>query len=93
MIAAIVIAIIVMMIFAGAISRFIHAHPTLKVLALSFLLLIGLTLILEGSRFVEHVPKGYLYFAMGFSLFVELLNLRLLHKRRAQPTTPETLTT
>jgi predicted tellurium resistance membrane protein TerC len=81
MVIAIVIAVVVMMISSGAISRFIEQHPTLKILALSFLLLIGLTLILEG--FELHVPKGYIYFAMAFSVFVEMLNLRL--RRRGEP--------
>jgi len=80
MIAAVVAAVIVMMFSAGPISRFVERHPTVKMLALSFLLLIGVTLILEG--FEQHVPKGYIYFAMAFSLFVELLNLRM---RKARP--------
>jgi predicted tellurium resistance membrane protein TerC len=75
MIAAVVIAVLVMLIFAGPISDFIERHPTLKMLALSFLLLIGVILIADG--FGQHVSKGYIYFAMAFSLFVELLNLRL----------------
>jgi predicted tellurium resistance membrane protein TerC len=75
MVLAIVIAVLVMMVSSGAISRFIESHPTLKILALSFLLLIGMTLILEG--FELHIPKGYIYFAMAFSVFVEMLNLRL----------------
>ena len=75
MIIAIVIAIIVMMVSAGSISRFIEKNPTIKILALSFLLLIGMTLIAEG--FALHIPKGYLYFAIAFSLLVELLNLRM----------------
>jgi predicted tellurium resistance membrane protein TerC len=75
MIAAVVIAVIVMMIFAGPISAFIERHPTMKMLALSFLLLIGVVLIADG--FEQHVSKGYIYFAMAFSLFVEILNLRL----------------
>lgn len=78
MIAAIVIAVIIMMIFAGMISDFIHHHPTIKILALAFLLMIGLVLVLEGLG--KHVEKGYIYFAMGFSLLVEMLNLRL-HKK------------
>jgi predicted tellurium resistance membrane protein TerC len=81
MIAAVVIAIIVMMIFAGAISDFIERHPTMKMLALSFLLLIGVVLIADGLG--QHVSKGYIYFAMAFSLFVEVLNLRL--RRPTQP--------
>ncbi len=75
MIAAIVIAVLVMLVAAGAISDFIHRHPTLQMLALSFLLLIGVTLIADGLG--QHVSKGYVYFAMGFSVFVESLNLRL----------------
>src|SRR6266581_2281778 len=63
---------------AGPISNFVHRHPTLKMLALSFLLLIGVTLIAGGLG--QHIPKGYVYFAMGFSVFVESLNLRLLRK-------------
>lgn len=75
MIAAIVIAIIVMMISSGSISGFIEKHPTVKMLALSFLLLIGVTLVAEGLD--QHIPKGYIYSAMAFSLFVEMLNLRI----------------
>jgi predicted tellurium resistance membrane protein TerC len=74
MIAAIVIAVGFMMFAAGPVSRFVERHPTVKMLALSFLLLIGVTLIAEG--FGTHVSKGYVYFAMGFSVFVEALNLR-----------------
>jgi predicted tellurium resistance membrane protein TerC len=79
MIAAVVIAVAVMMMFAGAISRLVEQHPTIKMLALSFLLLIGMNLIAEGAGF--HIPKGYTYFAMGFSVFVEMLNLRVRRKR------------
>ena len=75
MIAAVIIALIFMLIFAGRISDFIHKHPSLKMLALSFLLLIGTTLIIEGLH--AHIPKGYIYFAMAFSVFVEILNIRL----------------
>lgn len=75
MIAAVVIAVVAMMIFSGTISAFVERHPTIKMLALSFLLLIGVNLIAEGAGF--HIPKGYTYFAMGFALFVELLNLKL----------------
>jgi predicted tellurium resistance membrane protein TerC len=82
MIAAIVAAVLVMLAAAGSISRFVEGHPTIKMLALSFLLLIGVTLILEA--FDQHVPKGYIYFAMAFSLFVEVLNLRM-KKGRAKP--------
>jgi predicted tellurium resistance membrane protein TerC len=75
MITAIVIAVGFMMFAAGPVSRFVERHPTVKMLALSFLLLIGVTLIAEG--FGQHVSKGYVYFAMGFSVFVEALNLRV----------------
>lgn len=75
MVAAIVIAVGIMMAAAGPISRFVEEHPTVRMLALSFLLLIGLSLITEG--FDQHIPKGYIYFAMGFSIFVEMLNLRM----------------
>jgi predicted tellurium resistance membrane protein TerC len=75
MVAAVVIAAVVMIISAGPISGFVDRHPTIKILALSFLLLIGFTLIVEG--FHQHIPKGYIYFAMGFSVLVEMLNLRL----------------
>ena len=75
MIAAVIIAVVVMMIFAGSISGFIERHPTFKMLALSFLLLIGVNLIGEGLGF--HIPKGYTYFAMGFSVLVEMLNLKM----------------
>ena len=82
MISAIVIAIGVMLFLAGPISRFVEEHPTLKILALSFLLLIGFTLVGEGLDL--HIPKGYIYFAMAFSVFVEFLNMKL-RKRRAEP--------
>ncbi len=75
MVAAVVIAVGFMLIFAGAISSFVHRHPTVKMLALSFLLLIGVSLVAEG--FHHHIPKGYIYFAMAFSVFVEMLNLRV----------------
>ncbi|MDP3583426.1 MAG: TerC family protein [Ignavibacteria bacterium] len=75
MIAAVVIAVIFMMFFSGSISSFVEKHPTIKILALSFLLLIGVTLIAEG--FDQHISKGYIYFAMAFSVFVEMLNLRM----------------
>jgi predicted tellurium resistance membrane protein TerC len=71
---AIVLAVGVMMLSAEGISRFIHRHPTVKMLASSFLLLIGMALVAEGLG--QHIPKGYLYFAMGFSIFVEMLNIR-----------------
>lgn len=75
MIASIVIAVLVMLMFAEAISRTIRRYPTLKMLALSFLLLIGLVLVADGWG--QHISKGYIYFAMGFSLLVELLNIRV----------------
>jgi predicted tellurium resistance membrane protein TerC len=81
MIAAVVIAVGVMMVAAGPISHFVERHPTVKMLALSFLLLIGMSLVADG--FHQHIPKGYLYFAMGFSVFVEMLNLRM--KSRSAP--------
>ena len=74
MIAAVVIAVIVMMISATSISNFVNKHPTVKMLALSFLLMIGVSLLAEG--FEQHIPKGYIYFAMAFSVFVEMMNLR-----------------
>lgn len=75
MIAAVVIAVIVMMVSASAISNFVNQHPTVKMLALSFLLLIGVSLLAEG--FDQHIPKGYIYFAMAFSVLVEMLNLKM----------------
>jgi predicted tellurium resistance membrane protein TerC len=81
MVTAVVVAVLVMMVFAGRISAFIERHPTLKMLALSFLLLIGVMLLAEG--FGKHVEKGYIYAAMAFSLFVEMLNIRM--RRKAPP--------
>jgi len=81
MAAAVIIAVIFMMLFAGAVSAFIDRHPTIKMLALSFLLLIGVALIGDGLDM--HIPKGYIYFAMAFSVFVEMLNIRI--RRRATP--------
>ena len=75
MVSAVVVAVGVMLVFAGQISDFVERHPTFKMLALSFLLLIGVSLVADG--FHQHIPKGYIYFAMAFSFFVELLNLRL----------------
>jgi predicted tellurium resistance membrane protein TerC len=75
MIAAVVIAVGVMLVAAGPVSEFVDRHPTVKMLALSFLLLIGMSLVAEG--FHQHIPKGYIYAAMGFSVFVEMLNLRV----------------
>ncbi len=75
MIAAVVVAVIFMMIFSTSISNFVHKHPTIKMLALSFLILIGLSLVTEG--FDKQIPKGYIYFAMAFSVFVEMLNIKI----------------
>src|SRR4028118_1788267 len=75
MIGAVVVSIVFMMAFAGSIGSFVQKHPTIKMLALSFLILIGVTLIAEGLD--QHIPKGYIYFAMAFSVLVEILNLRL----------------
>ena len=80
MILAVVIAVGVMLISAGPISAFVEKHPTVKMLALSFLLLIGVSLIGEGLD--QHIPKGYIYFAMGFSIFVEMINLRVRKKSK-----------
>jgi predicted tellurium resistance membrane protein TerC len=79
MVAAVVIAVMVMLVLAGPIASFVEKHPTVKMLALAFLLLIGFTLIAEGLH--QHVPKGYVYFAMAFSLGVEVLNLRVSARR------------
>jgi predicted tellurium resistance membrane protein TerC len=82
MIAAVILSVGLMMVFAGAIGRFVSDHPTIKMLALSFLVVVGVVLIAEG--FDQHVPKGYVYFAMAFSVCVEMLNIRL-RKRSAKP--------
>src|SRR5262245_5599138 len=82
MVAAVVLSVALMMAFAGPIGRFVSDHPTIKMLALSFLVVIGVVLIAEG--FDQHVPKGYVYFAMAFSVCVELLNIRM-RKRSAKP--------
>jgi predicted tellurium resistance membrane protein TerC len=82
MVAAVIASLALMMVFAGPIGRFVSAHPTIKMLALSFLFVIGVVLIADG--FDHHVPKGYVYFAMAFSVFVEMLNLRV-RKRIARP--------
>ena len=82
MIAAVVIAVLVMLIASEAISGIIDRHPTLKMLALSFLILVGFVLVLDG--FEQHVPKGYIYFAMAFSVCVELLNIRIYRRRRQE---------
>jgi predicted tellurium resistance membrane protein TerC len=82
MAAAIIVAVLVMMVAARPIGTFVDAHPTIKILALSFLILVGVTLMVEG--FDVHVPKGYIYFAMAFSVAVEMINLRI-RARYAQP--------
>ena len=79
MVTAVIVSVMIMMAAAEPISAFVNRHPTVKILALSFLLLIGLSLLLEG--FDHHIPKGYIYFAMGFSVFVEMINLRVRVKR------------
>lgn len=96
MVTAMVIAVIVMLLFAGKIGDFVNDHPSMKILALSFLLLIGVLLIAEGMG--QHVSKGYIYFALGFSLLIELLNMRFrkrhkpvkLHQRFSNPPEPHT---
>ena len=80
MIVAVVAAVLVMMVFAEAISRYIERHPTLKMLALSFLVLIGVLLVADGLH--QHLPRGYIYFAMAFALAVEMLNIRAIRSRR-----------
>ena len=79
---AVVLSVGVMLFFAGAVSAFVERHPTIKVLALSFLLLIGVSLVADGLSF--HIPKGYIYFAMAFSVGIESLNIRLRAKQRAR---------
>jgi predicted tellurium resistance membrane protein TerC len=81
MILAVIVAVGVMLVSAGPISDFVERHPTVKMLALSFLLLIGVSLIGEGLG--QHIPKGYIYFAMGFSIFVEMINLRV--RKKSEP--------
>jgi len=84
MITAVILALVFMLFFAGRISAFIHRHPSLKILALSFLLLIGIALVAEG--FHQQIPKGYIYFAMAFSVGVEVLNIRMRTKAKtSQP--------
>jgi predicted tellurium resistance membrane protein TerC len=75
MVTAIVIAVLTMMVASGPLARFVDEHPTIKVLALAFLLLVGMALVGEGLDF--HIPKGYIYFAMAFSVGVEIINLRV----------------
>jgi predicted tellurium resistance membrane protein TerC len=86
MIAAVVIAVLVMLIASGPLSRFVHEHPSVKILALSFLLLIGVTLVADGFGF--HIDKAYIYAAMGFSVFVEFLNLRRRRKHHVVELNP-----
>ena len=81
MMVAVVLAVLLMLVFAGTISDFVNRHPSMKVLALSFLLLIGVMLVAEGLG--QHISKAYIYFAMGFSLLVELLNIRLRKRSRS----------
>jgi predicted tellurium resistance membrane protein TerC len=81
MIAAVVVSVGLMMLFAAAIGRFVSAHPTIKMLALSFLLVVGMALVAEGLG--QKVPKGYIYFAMAFSVAVEMLNIRMRRKKGA----------
>ncbi|EDM36410.1 hypothetical protein PBAL39_11917 [Pedobacter sp. BAL39] len=88
MIAAVVIAVVIMLISAGTISNFVNNHPTVKMLALSFLLLIGVSLLAEGLD--QHIPKGYIYFAMAFSVLVEVLNLKMKGKSRKPVTLRDT---
>jgi predicted tellurium resistance membrane protein TerC len=83
MVAAIVIAVFVMMFMAGPIHEFIERHPTIKILALSFLILVGVALI--GEAFDLEIPKGYLYFAMAFSVCVEMVNIRMRKRVRVEP--------
>lgn len=82
MVTAVVVSVIFMMFTSGAVSDFVNKHPTVKILALSFLLLIGVTLVAEG--FDQHIAKGYIYFAMAFSVFVEMINIKI-HAKRSKP--------
>ena len=86
MIAAVIVAVVVMMFLAGPIGEFVDRHPTIKMLALSFLILIGTALVGEGIGF--HIPKGYIYFAMAFSVGVEMLNLRMRKRMQERPVRP-----
>lgn len=83
MVAAVIASVALMMAFAGALGRFVSAHPTVKMLALAFLFVIGVVLIADG--FDHHIPKGYVYFAMAFSVAVEALNIRMRRKRSGRP--------
>jgi predicted tellurium resistance membrane protein TerC len=80
MVAAVVGAVLVMMVYVNPVSEFIERYPTVKILALSFLLLIGVALIADGLH--QHIPRGYIYFGMGFAVFVEFLNLKAGKRRR-----------
>jgi len=80
MVAAVIIAVGIMLIAASPVANFVERHPTVKMLALGFLLLIGMSLVADGAGF--HIPKGYIYFAMGFSVFIEFLNLKVQQRRR-----------
>jgi predicted tellurium resistance membrane protein TerC len=84
MVTAILVSIVFMLVFAKPIGEFVERHPTVKVLALSFLIMIGLVLVADG--FGQHIPKGYIYAAMAFSVFVEMINLWI--RRRAERTVP-----
>jgi predicted tellurium resistance membrane protein TerC len=81
MISAVIVAVGFMLVFSGSVSRFVDKHPTVKMLALSFLLMIGVSLVAESLEF--HIPKGYIYFAMAFSLFVEVINIRVRKSKQA----------
>ncbi len=83
MVTAVILAVGIMLLTAEKVSHFVNDHPTVKVLALSFLLLIGMSLVAEGLD--QHIPKGYIYFAMAFSVFVETINLRVAARKKAQP--------
>jgi predicted tellurium resistance membrane protein TerC len=88
MITAVVLAVLFMMASAGAISSYIHRHPTVKMLALAFLLLVGVALVADGLAY--HIPRGYIYFAMAFSVLVEMLNLRSARRAPHVPPPPTT---
>ena len=83
MVTAVMLAVLVMLLAADSISNFVEAHPTVKILALSFLILIGMSLVADGLG--QHIGKGYIYFAMGFSVFVEMINIRVRDKRKGKP--------
>jgi predicted tellurium resistance membrane protein TerC len=83
MVTAVILAVLVMLLAADTISNFVEEHPTVKILALSFLILIGMSLVADGLG--QHIGKGYIYFAMGFSVFVEMINIRIRDKRKVKP--------